>query len=198
MTDPGLPPDLAAMDTRLRGVTFEPRASLGPEIAGRWARGERGGMDGPPGPPRRLALTALAALVVAAGAWWAERRDPGATRMVDRCCHDLDGGGVADDGVLVVTRDGREVRRLRIYEDLDRNGAYSPGDPVRFERGPVPAIGRPAPERAVTFRHCCADYDGGGPPDDGLLVIGAPPDRVLMAAIYETADADETAGSPLR
>jgi hypothetical protein len=37
----------------------------------------------------------------------------------------------------------------------------------------------------VTFEHCCLDFDGGGPADDGLLVIGVPPDRVVMAAIYE-------------
>jgi len=30
------------------------------------------------------------------------------------------------------------------------------------------------------------DFDGGGPEDDGLLVIGVPPDKVLMAAIYQT------------
>jgi hypothetical protein len=29
------------------------------------------------------------------------------------------------------------------------------------------------------------DLDGGGPSDDGLLVIGVPPDRIVMAAIYE-------------
>jgi hypothetical protein len=37
----------------------------------------------------------------------------------------------------------------------------------------------------TTFRHCCLDYDGGGPPDDGILVIAAPPDRIHAAAIYE-------------
>jgi hypothetical protein len=37
----------------------------------------------------------------------------------------------------------------------------------------------------VTTQHCCLDFDGGGPADDGLLVIGVPPDRVMMAAIYE-------------
>jgi hypothetical protein len=39
---------------------------------------------------------------------------------------------------------------------------------------------------AVAIEHCCIDFDGGGPNDDGLLVVGVPPDRVLMAAIYET------------
>ncbi len=37
----------------------------------------------------------------------------------------------------------------------------------------------------VTIEHCCVDFDGGGPADDGLVVIGVPPDRVVMAAIYE-------------
>ena len=37
----------------------------------------------------------------------------------------------------------------------------------------------------VTTEHCCLDFDGGGPSDDALLVIGVPPDRVMMAAIYE-------------
>ena len=29
----------------------------------------------------------------------------------------------------------------------------------------------------VTIEHCCLDFDGGGPADDGLLVLGVPPDR---------------------
>jgi hypothetical protein len=37
----------------------------------------------------------------------------------------------------------------------------------------------------VTIEHCCLDFDGGGPADDGLVVLGVPPDRVVMAAIYE-------------
>lgn len=36
-----LPPDLAAIDALLRNVSPEPRRSLGPEIVGRFARGER-------------------------------------------------------------------------------------------------------------------------------------------------------------
>ena len=43
-------------------------------------------------------------------------------------------------------------------------------------------------EGLVTTRHCCIDLDGGGPSDDALLVIGVPPDRVVMAAIYEERD----------
>jgi hypothetical protein len=53
----------------------------------------------------------------------------------------------------------------------------------------------------VTIEHCCLDFDGGGPADDGLVVIGVPPDRVVMAAIYERPDgADEASatGFPLR
>ena len=54
----------------------------------------------------------------------------------------------------------------------------------------------------VTIEHCCLDFDGGGPADDGLLVIGVPPDRVVMAAIYERTAGSRPprrlAGFPLR
>jgi hypothetical protein len=52
----------------------------------------------------------------------------------------------------------------------------------------------------VTIEHCCLDFDGGGPADDGLVVIGVPPDRVVMAAIYERRPGEEAgpAGFPLR
>ncbi len=49
----------------------------------------------------------------------------------------------------------------------------------------------------VTREHCCVDFDGGGPADDGVLVIGVPPDRVLMAAIYER-ERRPAAGAPAR
>ena len=52
----------------------------------------------------------------------------------------------------------------------------------------------------VTIERCCLDFDGGGPSDDGLLVIGVPPDRVVMAAIYErpAGTAAGAAAAPLR
>jgi hypothetical protein len=57
-------------------------------------------------------------------------------------------------------------------------------------------------EGIVSTERCCLDFDGGGPEDDGLLVIGAPPDRVFMAAIYETGtkngEAESRDGRPLR
>ncbi len=103
---------------------------------------------------------------------------------VDRCCQDLDGGGDADDGVVVVSRKGLAVKYLKIYEDLDKSGGYSPGDPVRFIRQGTPVIDGPAAGTRTT-EFCCLDYDGGGPSDDALLVISRPPDRITMAALIE-------------
>jgi hypothetical protein len=111
------------------------------------------------------------------------RRDAPVT--IDRCCYDLDGGGAADDGIRVVARRDAEVQRLWIYEDQDRSGGLTPGDVVRLERGGAPALAETGTGGLVTREHCCVDFDGGGPADDGVLVIGVPPDRVLMAAIYE-------------
>ena len=118
---------------------------------------------------------------------------------VDRCCYDLDGGGDADDGVLR----GRRARRQRctssqVYEDRDRSRSFTAGDLVRLDRGGAarPCSGAP-PEDWSPLEHCCVDFDGGGPADDGLLVIGVPPDRVVMAAIYERRPATP-AGSPRR
>jgi hypothetical protein len=105
---------------------------------------------------------------------------------VDRCCYDLDGGGEADDGVLVLAERDDRVHRLRIYEDLDGTRSFTAGDLVRLDRGGKPAILSAGGEAVITTKRCCLDFDGGGPDDDGLLVIGVPPDRVLMAAIYET------------
>jgi hypothetical protein len=105
---------------------------------------------------------------------------------VDRCCYDLDGGGPADDGVLVLAERDAKVHRLRVYEDVDGSRSFTPGDLVRLDRGEKPAIRSTGGGRVVTTERCCLDFDGGGPDDDGLLVIGVPPNRVLMAAIYET------------
>jgi hypothetical protein len=86
--------------------------------------------------------------------------------------------------VVVAERDAR-VHRLRVYEDRDHSHHSSAGDLIRLDRGGSIAMGTDAGERLVTTRHCCLDLDGGGPSDDALLVIGVPPDRVVMAAIYE-------------
>jgi hypothetical protein len=178
------PDDLRDVDRALRAVRFEPRASLGPEIAGRAGRGES-----PRARPSRGRRGLAAAMALAAGlaAVWIGlpllRR--GSPVTVDRCCYDLDGGGAADDGIRVVAHRDAEVQRLWIYEDQDRSGGLTPGDVVRLERGGAPALAETGTGGLVTREHCCVDFDGGGPADDGVLVIGVPPDRVVMAAIYE-------------
>jgi hypothetical protein len=178
-----LPDDLRDLDRALRAVRFEPRASLGPEITGRAGRGES---PTPPGRGRRgLAAAAALAAGLAAVLLGLPSLRRGAPVTVDRCCYDLDGGGAADDGIRVVARRDAEVQRLWIYEDLDRSGGLTPGDVVRLERGGAPALAKAGARGLVTREHCCVDFDGGGPADDGVLVIGIPPDRVLMAAIYE-------------
>jgi hypothetical protein len=107
--------------------------------------------------------------------------------VVDRCCYDLDGGGAADDGVLIHAERDARVHRLRVYEDRDGSRAYSSADLIRLDRRGEPSMQGPSGEGLVTIERCCLDFDGGGPDDDGLLVIGVPPDRVVMAAIYETS-----------
>jgi hypothetical protein len=39
-----------------------------------------------------------------------------------------------------------------------------------------------------TRQFCCLDYDAGGAADDGIFVLGAPPDRVFLAGVYEDRD----------
>jgi hypothetical protein len=180
--DPGIPPELDQMDRALRAISFRPRASLGPEVLGRVRRGEQPPRAVPR--PRRPALAAVAgALLLVAGAALILRA-PGSV-VVDRCCYDLDGGGHADDGVIVLAERDAKVHQLRVYEDLDGSRGFSADDLVRLDRGGSPAMHEAAVAGLVTIEHCCVDFDGGGPPDDGLLVIGVPPDRVVMAAIYE-------------
>lgn len=184
-----LPDPLRDLDRRLRSIRFRPRESFTPELMGRLGRGES-----PPRRPtipfwRRRLVTAAVAIITGAAALafggvipWSGT----AIINVDRCCYDLDGGGEADDGVLVLAERDSKVHRLRVYEDLDRSGSYTTGDIVRLDRGDEPAIVEAGGQEIVTIRRCCLDFDGGGPDDDGLLVIGIPPNRVLMAAIYET------------
>ena len=195
-----IPPELAEIDRDLRGIQFQPRASLGPEVLGRLRRGERskGAV-----PPRRArpALAALAAvLVAAAGA--ALALGGSGNVVVDRCCYDLDGGGEMDDGVVVFAERDAKVHQLRVYEDLDGSATFTTGDLVRLDRGGTPSMQEAAAAGLVTIEHCCLDFDGGGPADDGLLILGVPPDRVVMAAIYERAAGDNrpagSAGFPLR
>jgi hypothetical protein len=191
-------PELRELDRRLRDIAFAPRASLGPEILGRVRRGELPAGAGPPR-RRRQALATITAALLAATAGAILLRAMGSV-TVDRCCYDLDGGGDADDGVLVLAERDARVHHLRIYEDVDRSRSFTESDLVRLDRGANPAMHRAATGGLVTIEHCCVDFDGGGPADDGLVIIGVPPDRVVMAAIYERrpGDAAGPAGFPLR
>ena len=199
-----LPDQLRQLDEKLRAVRFRPAGSLEPELQGRLRRGD---------PPhageivrrRRHLATAAAGLLTAGAALAFAGLIPlpgGAVVTVDRCCYDLDGGGSADDGVLVLAERDSKVHRLRVYEDVDASRSFTPGDFVRLDRGEEPAMLSSSGEGIVTTERCCIDFDGGGPDDDGLLVIGVPPNRVLMAAIYETGPKakrrSEGEGWPLR
>ena len=191
-------PELRELDRRLRGIAFAPRASLGPEILGRVRRGEPPAGAGPRR-RRRQALATITAALLAATAGAILLRATGSV-TVDRCCYDLDGGGDADDGVLVLAERDARVHHLRIYEDIDRSRSFTESDLVRLDRAASPAMHRAATGGLVTIEHCCVDFDGGGPADDGLVIIGVPPDRVVMAAIYERrpGDAAASTGFPLR
>ncbi len=192
--DPELPPaELRQLDQALAGIRFRPRDNLGAEIAGR-VRAAGAPEDRPSRFPRRLPLIAacVAGLVLAGWAGWTRT-----LVTVDRCCYDLDGGSERDDGVLVLARRNEEIRRLAVYEDRDGSRSYSEGDVLRFSRGPVPTV-LEATGDLVTTHHCCLDFDGGGPEDDGLLVVGVPPDRVMMVAVYEESRGRVESGYPLR
>lgn len=179
-----LPPDLAEVDRALRGINFRPRASLGPEVLGRLRRGERWKGAASPRRRRRHVFEALAAgLILVGGTYLTLRATPPV--VVDRCCFDLDGGGDSDDGVLIHAEPDAKVHQLTVYEDLDGSRSFTARDVVRLDRGDSPALKEASLPGLVTIEHCCVDFDGGGPDDDGLLVIGVPPDRVVMAAIYE-------------
>ncbi len=180
----GLPGNLRELDRKLRSVHFRPRPSFEPELMRRLSRG-----DAPRDFPRARAPRTLvaAAALIAVVVTLAFLGIQGSIVNVDRCCFDLDGGGIADDGVVIRARRDSEVYRLRVYEDLDGSGSHTRGDLIRLDRGRTPAIEAGDVDGVITTRRCCVDFDGGGPEDDGLLLLGVPPDRVLMAAIYETA-----------
>lgn len=183
----GLAAELRELDRLLSEIRFRPRASLGPEIVGR-ARREvltPARRRGPLAIGLGLAALAIGAVVIVAAPW---DRAPGG--VIDRCCFDLDGGGEVDDGVVIVVRRDGSVARLTIYEDRDRNGRRSRGDPVRYRSGDRSRAAGPLPRGLVTLAQCCGDYDRGGLADDGILVVGAPPDRVFLAMIYEDRDGD--------
>ena len=182
MSDHGPSPELEELAQRLRRISFRPRDSFEPELFRRLERGEAPALR--PASFRRrwtgwLLLGGLAATVVIGLLSFHPRV------VIDRCCFDLDGGTVEDDGVRVLAqRDGR-VYRLSIYEDQDGSRSFTTTDVVRLDRRGTPAY-EPAVSLGLTeIRRCCDDLDGGGPADDALLVLVQPPDRVLTAAIYE-------------
>lgn len=180
-----LPDALRELDRELGEIRFSPRASLEAEILGRWRRGDLGSAT-PPASPRWLARAAAIALVgLGLPVAWLLLAGPLSTFSTDHCCLDFDGGGHADDGLVVVARRGTEVRRLAIYEDRDGSRSYTPGDPLRFSRKGAPVITESLAPGLVTTEFCCLDYDGGGQDDDALVVVGRPPDRIAMAAIVE-------------
>jgi hypothetical protein len=195
-----MPPDLAEIDQQLRGVRFQPRASLGPEVLGRLHRGEALESRAAPRGRRTAAAVIAAVLLLAAGVALKLRSPSPVT--VDRCCYDLDGGGHADDGVVVLAERDAKVHQLRIYEDRDASGSYTPDDLIRLERHGDPAMHEASAQGLVTIEHCCVDFDGGGSADDGLVILGVPPDRLVMAAIYERPGGSDrppgAAGFPLR
>jgi hypothetical protein len=181
---------LEELDRRLAAIRFEPRPSLGPEILWRLRR-----TTAPVS--RTLAVRRILSLGIGSVAVGASlvagllSGDARTTARIDQCCADLDGGGEADDGLLVVADDDEQVQRLAVYEDRDRSGTLTWGDEVRFERlGHLSLVGRP--DSSYRMREfCCLDYDGGGQPDDALIVMGLPPDRIAMAAIYQRGRAHQ-------
>jgi hypothetical protein len=188
-------PRLLESERVLAGLQFTPRASLGPEITGRARRGEL-----PRGGPRRsrsallrsmLGLAAAVTLMLGVGVLTWKAIGPKVT--IDRCCQDLDGGGSADDGFVLEAR-GRSVSRLTLYEDRDGSRTLSSADLVRFARGAVPAVS--GAREARTTRVCCADLDGEGPADDGVLVMSEADESVVLAAVYEQRP--RGAAAPLR
>jgi len=188
-------PHLAETERLLAGLRFSPRASLGPEIAGRARRGEPPRGAGRPG--RSTALRSMqgiaAGLLLIGGAGIITWKAIGPPVLIDSCCKDLDGGGSADDGFVLEAR-GRRVSRLRLYEDRDGSRTFSSADVVRFARGAVPALA--GNRDARTRRICCADLDGEGPPDDGVLVMSEADESIVLAAIYEQRP--RGAAAPLR
>jgi len=52
--------------------------------------------------------------------------------VLDLCCADYDGGGLPDDGLLTLNGPGEIVKLVVVYEDVDRNRAFSAGDRLRY------------------------------------------------------------------
>lgn len=194
--EPGFPEELWELDRTLDVIRFRPHPALGERIVAR-SRGEGGSGSGGRMPGAgRVVVAAVGALAIA-GLLWLTGLRPGArspefaspaTIVLDRCCVDLDGGGVADDGIRVIARADETVVEVTIYEDRDGDGRFSTGDAARFAPGTTGNARGPLPTGAITLDLCCGDYDGGGPADDGLFLINVPPDRILLTALYEDRD----------
>lgn len=171
-------------DRLLAGIRFVPRASLGPEIAGRVRRGETStGGFAPWRSAIRYWLPVAAAMVLTVPAGvlaWRGLATP--VLRGDHCCQDLDGGGNTDDGYVVEAR-GRRIERLTLYEDIDGDGRLSTADRVRLARGATPVLADDSVHSSI--RICCVDLDGEGPADDGLLVLSGPGEHVVLAGIFE-------------
>ena len=148
------------LDALLGRIQFRPRASLGGEVAGRWARGDR---PTPNLTPVMSKLVWLGLMLLLLGAvLYLVQSEFGLAqvRTVDRCCEDFDGGGDRDDGMLVVSRRGSEVQRLAIYEDLDGSRSYTSGDALRFDRS-----GRPSLQQRTRYaRNPCSSAAAWAPP----------------------------------
>jgi hypothetical protein len=173
----------ADIEGRLEGIRFEPRESLGPEIMGRVRRGERSLSDVR---PRWLLPWGLAAAALLTGVLvLRDVMHRPELAVVDTCCSSLDGGDHNDDGARVYLDARGEIRRIEVYEDRDGSGGFSPGDVIRLVRGPAPVLLEDGRGPVVAMRHCCADLDGEGPGDDGLLVVSRPGEDVVLAAVYE-------------
>ena len=153
----------------LRGVSSGPAPRWVPRSLGRLRRGER-----PKGavPPRR----GRPALAAGRGLIARGRRRAGAPRR----------RGIGHGGPLLLRprrRGGRgrrcsDRRRARrrgppapdLRGPATARGTFTAGDLIRLDRGASPAMHEAAAAGLVTIEHCCLDFDGGGPADDGLIV----------------------------
>jgi len=177
-----VPPDLDALDRRLRAVEFEPRASLGAELEGRARRGERA--LGAVSPLQSFAVRSALALVgIAATAALVVGVTP-PPHHVDMCCQDLVGNQDANDGMVLNLDPRGRVTSMLLYEDLDGSKSRTAEDRVLFVRGSDIALDTAAHEDGHrTHVQCCEDLDGEGQADDGVLVMGHLPDQIHFAAL---------------
>lgn len=200
--DAGIPPELQDVDEELRRVRFTPRSGLEDDVLARLpASGdeEREPTPVPPVARGRGAVRAAAVLVLVAAMGLLARvgagGDGGSTAPVaaDRT------GSAPEDGFTLrwgsdarvvalgsgVTGErgsnGRGVRCGRIGDRLGCSGTEPGAAYFATARGP-----------AVLRDFCCLDYDGGGPPDDGIRVVAGQGEAVVDFWIYEDLDGTGT------